>query len=295
MWDEEADAPLRVRSEEYEDIVAHTLHRLGNTKSPSAIPHRLRMLHAVKNDPRKFEIYTGLTKELPAFLEKALAFATTTRAATIDPTPFAEFAVKNFGPEGGLMALELLGGLNEDMHKSPWSSFRRQDWKDTKQLAELFQSEDLKTQYGQFLDQRFIDYLAENFPSIDDINWRKFEGLTAEFFARLGYKVDIGAGRNDENVDCRAWKTAGDGPPTVIVQCKRQKEKVSKVVLKALYADVVHEKARSGLIVTTSDLSPGAKKTRTARGYPVGAADRQTLKGWLQRMRTPFSGVFLDE
>ena len=48
-------------------------------------------------------------------------------------------------------------------------------------------------------------------------------------------------------------------------QCKRQKEKVGKVVVKALWADVQHEKASPGLIVTTSRLSPGAKEVCAAR------------------------------
>jgi hypothetical protein len=35
------------------------------------------------------------------------------------------------------------------------------------------------------------------------------------------------------------------------------------------------------LIVTTSSLSPGARDVRTARGYPVNAADRETLRTWV--------------
>jgi restriction system protein len=153
----------------------------------------------------------------------------------------------------------------------------------------------LNPQYGYFVDQRYVDYLAQNFGSVDEINWRKFEGLTAEFFKRLGIHVELSAGRNDDNVDLRLYpEKASDGvPPAVLIQCKRQKEKVGKVVVKALYADVLHEGAKSGLIVTSTAISPGAKKTCVARAYPVAAVERDALRKWIQAMRTPFSGVFM--
>ena len=82
-------------------------------------------------------------------------------------------------------------------------------------------------------------------------------------------------------------KPTADMPPALLVQCKRQKAKVSKVIVKALWADVLHENATSGLIVTTSVLSPGARKVSTARNYPVDEADRETLRQWVHQMRTP--------
>jgi restriction system protein len=70
------------------------------------------------------------------------------------------------------------------------------------------------------------------------------------------------------------------------VQCKRQKAKIDNALVKSVYADVLHEEAQSGLIVTTSSLSPGAALMRNARRYPVGDADRENLREWLQKMRS---------
>jgi restriction system protein len=153
----------------------------------------------------------------------------------------------------------------------------------------------LETSYGDFIDQRFIDYLERNFGAIDRINWRKFEALTCEFFQREGYHVEIAEGRDDGGIDARVWpdKESLADPPAILVQCKRQKAKVGKTVVKALWADVVDEKASSGLVVTTSALEPGARRVCTARAYPVLEANRATLKEWLKAMRTPLSGVFL--
>jgi len=159
----------------------------------------------------------------------------------------------------------------------------------------LFESESISPTHGIFLDQRFVDYLSAQADALDRMNWRKFEGLAAEFFARCGLKVKLGKGRNDDGVDLRVWVpgTVQDATvrPTLLVQCKRQKQKVGKVILKALWADVQHAGAKSGLVVTTSCLSPGAVKTCAARGYHVDQADRLTLRAWLKALRTPFSGL----
>jgi restriction system protein len=78
----------------------------------------------------------------------------------------------------------------------------------------------------------------------------------------------------------------------VIVQCKRQKATVDRPILKSLYADVIHENATSGLLVTTSRLSSGAGQTRLARAYPITVADRATLREWLKALREPGIGGF---
>ncbi len=171
------------------------------------------------------------------------------------------------------------------------------EWKDRKELEELFKSESLDTHYGSFFDQRFIHYLVNNFDDLDKIHWRKFEGLTCEFFSKLGCHVEIGPGRDDGGVDLRVWKDKKDnnGPACILVQCKRQKTKVEKVVVKALWADMIDEKAQSGMIVTSSALSPGSKKVCLARGYKINEANRNILKKWLLAMRKPGHGIFMGE
>ena len=174
----------------------------------------------------------------------------------------------------------------------PMRSF---DWNDTVKLKDLFESESLKTQYGSFFDQRFVDYLARNFGRIDEIHWRKFEGLAGEFFERAGFHVEMGPGRGDWGVDIRVWAPADDvgKPPLILIQCKRQQEKVSQVVVKALWADVSDAGAQSGLIVATSALAPSAETVRNAREYPIAAVEKPTLKEWIEQLRSPGSGTFL--
>lgn len=129
------------------------------------------------------------------------------------------------------------------------------------------------------------------------MHWRKFEGLTAEYFSREGYEVELGPGRNDGGIDVRVWKNnkkAGD-PPLILIQCKRYKDKIERTVVKALWSDMEWEKAGSGLIVTTSGISPGGLSDCQARGYKIEEANKNTIAQWLEKMKTPGTGIFMGK
>ncbi len=88
-------------------------------------------------------------------------------------------------------------------------------------------------------------YLSNNHDRIGEMHWRQFEKLTAEFYDRDGYKVELGPGSDDDGVDVRVWKpdASPSESPLCIVQCKRQKDKIEKVVVKGLHADIQFEQA----------------------------------------------------
>ena len=287
------DASLRVRSEEFEEIFCRLLYEVGNIKSPEFMPSIYGLYRRFEKDQKLLPVYIKVQEFFNRFCEQSF----NSDAGPIDLTVFVEQAKVIHGVEGQAVELVIAECVVEDMHKSSLGAFRQIQWNDTVGLADLFASEKLSTIHGEFFDQRFVDYLSHNFDSIDKINWRKFEGLTCEFFHRAGLRVEIGRGRNDDSVDARIWANKEDAkqPPLILVQCKRQKDTVEKVVVKALHSDVVYEKAALGMVVTSSALSPGAKKVCVARSYPIVEANRDTLKKWIHAMRTPYSGIFLGE
>ena len=202
--------------------------------------------------------------------------------------------------EGGLeLARMLVERTREREDASPWDwlGAKVTEWDTPIELKELFESESLNAMYGTFLDQRYINYLAANTEKLTNINWRKFEALTAEYFERRGYVVQIGAGRNDGGVDVRIWnpKSNPTDPPVQLIQCKRTKSKIDKVLVKSLWADVVDEKAEGGVIVTTSTFSPGAREVCKARKYPIREANRKVVVQWLNELRKVGRGVFMGE
>lgn len=290
------DEVIRLRAENYADTLRHLLYRLGAIPRRDVIFPGIAMFHKYKNDPAKFAMYERVMTLFRLEFEKAVDIATQNEEPA-DLTPFLEKATKSLDSDGVRMALELIQETMIFHQQSPWSTFRHIEWTDTLQLKELFDSEGLAPTHGEFVDQRFIAYLNREFESIDKINWRKFEGIAAEFFSKAGFRVEIGPGRNDDGVDVRVWPepATAAGPPALLVQCKRRRDQVSKVVVKGLWADVQHEKAKSGLIVTTTKLSPGAAKVCSARGYPIMAVERPTLASWISAMHSVNAGVFMGE
>ena len=284
---------VRVRSEEYEAAVHELLYRVGNLPTPHPLPPALAVL-------RRFEHDRAYSKVLREILSRCLDLLgdqidNTPQGVSLNPSHLIQTVEAEFGRRGFNVAVALVDAILLAQQASPWASGRWINWTDTTELSGLFRSEGLETRYGAFLDQRFVDYLARNSERIDEVHWRKFEGLTGEFFDRAGFQVEMGPGRNDGGVDVRVWAPEDDTtkPPLVLVQCKRQQQTVSQVVVKALWADVSAEGAKSGLIVTTSALAPSAETVRTARGYQIGAVERRTLLEWLEQLRSPGSGTFL--
>jgi restriction system protein len=294
LIDESDNGLVILRSEEFQQIIIDILYRIGNIPTPNYEWPTDELFRKYRRDSRRRKIARQV---VDLFIEFMSSPSERNKPGPVNTPGFLMLVAKTHGVAGVRIAFVFLDIIRNFLHLDPFTKFRSVDWKDTAQLSELFESESLTTQYGHFFDQRYVDYLRENFDAIDKINWRKFEGLTGEFFARLGFNVEMGPGRDDGNIDVRVWRPEANdaAPPAILVQCKREKRKVSKVVVKALYADIINENADSGLIVTSTALSPGAEAVCRARVYPIQQANRETLQQWIQSMRMPAKGIFLAE
>lgn len=284
----------RVRVEDYEAIFYKLLHRIGYTTDEfngdftgAGLHHKYRKTHV-------YDIFLGVTELFIEMWPKLLDKAVADGVKSIDPTPFLRASFEKFGADGGNLALERLELLDRGMNLNPHSAMRAVDWDEPLALQKLFSGTSKGSPVGgKFIDQRFVNYLSNNLDRLPDMHWRKFEELAAEFFHREGFEVKLGPGSNDDGVDVRVWKpgSASTEKPLCLVQCKRQKEKIGRVIVKGLYADVTHEGADYGVIVTTSELSPAAKNTISARGYPIRQVEREGVSKWLEVLRTPGTGI----
>lgn len=288
------DVTIRLHSADIDEIFTNILYHLGNVEHPTPVSSTIRLYHKYRNDPELGPIYMKVWGLFTTYLKLMLEEVQRTGGQLMNPEPFIKATYSKYGKVGCEMAIELIKGNSEDLH-GKLSSYRRFEWNDTLQLEELFKSESLDAMYGRFIDQRFINYLHTNQDKLGEMHWRKFEGLTAEFFDREGYQVELGPGRNDGGIDVRVWKDGVNkkDPPLILVQCKRYKNKIDRTVVKALWADVEWEKADSGLIVTTSSMAPGAQNDCVARGYNIKQADKEVITNWLSNMKTPGTGVFM--
>jgi restriction system protein len=204
-------------------------------------------------------------------------------------------ALRLYGQEVADAVASVIDEMQFRAARSPIVLGVRRSWDGVLDLSELFSSESVMASYGRFFDQRFVNYLASNYDAIGSIHWRKFEGLVAEYFHRAGFQVEIGPGRNDNGVDIRVWEKslATDvSPPTLLIQCKRVRREIDKVVVKALAADVEWEGAQQGLLVATADWSPGAREVVRTRSYRVAEVNRSAVWQWLEDMRATGNGLW---
>jgi restriction system protein len=281
---------VRLRSEEYEELFYKLLHRIGFTEEEYGgfAFESARLFHKYKHTALKE--FEGVSKLFTLIWPRLMK---NPKATGIDPRPLLDEAYRRFGALGLEIAIERIEILDRSLRLYPHSGARYSQWTSTLALDGLFQGSDAPAEDGAFIDQRYINYLFRNPDKLGSMHWRKFEELTSEFFRREGFSVEIGPGSNDDGVDIRIWKPdeVNSQPPLCLIQCKRTKAKVEKVVVKGLYADVVHHDAKHGLIVTTSELSPGARSTITTRGYPIGEVNKEGLKQWLLRLREVGTGI----
>ena len=284
---------VRLNSVVYEDMVECLLYRVGRLERRHNPLPGGDLYRKYRNDRKALELVSRISDEFTKFMDEVLDDPSHGRGHKIDATPFVITCLKEHGIQGFEIANNLVEGLAVMLEINSGYCPAVSEWEDEAELEELFRSEGLETLYGTFLDQRYIDYLHRNFEDIDRINWRKFEGLTGEYFDRQGFRVETGPGRGDDGVDVRVWpgRESSKSPPAIIVQCKRQRRAVSKIVVKSLYADVLDAGASSGLIVTTSKLTPGARDVCAVRSYPIGEADREMVRQWVREMRKPGLGT----
>lgn len=163
----------------------------------------------------------------------------------------------------------------------------RELWDGGHNLEDLFEKELVPKFNNEYLDQKFINYLEANPNKLEFMNWRNFERLTAEFFNRFDFDVELGPGTNDGGVDVRVYNKKDKSAPLIIIQCKRHKETndVKINTVKALYSDLEFENAKYGLIATTSRVAPGGKEVCSVRKYPIGFAENSEIKKWLENMK----------
>lgn len=283
---------VRLRSEEYEALFYKLLHRIGYTTEEYDGDYTgAKYFHKYRHSAA--EQWTGVTELFLEMWPKLVEATLASGSKSMDPSPFIRAAFDKYGRLGLDMAMERLEAIDKALNLSPHSIQRYVEWHSPVQLEALFKGTKEEPTFGRYIDQRYIDYLSKNDEKIGAVHWRKFEELTAEFFHREGYTVQLGPGSNDDGVDVRIWKPGQKSTdnPHCLVQCKRQRDKVERVVVKGLYADVSFEGAELGLVVTSSELSPGARSTIAARGYPIREIDRNGLAEWLHKLRTPGTGI----
>ena len=282
---------IRLRSEDYESLYYNLLHKVGVTEKPYEGIFELFNLTRKHKELEGEQFSIDILDIYHSHIKKEIELSAKEGRKSFDPSSMMKEAHIRYGMKGLNALMEIIEEYERMRNYSPHAMGRWQEWNDIINLNNLFSQHEPVVTEGEFFDQRFIDFLSVNQDKLGDIHWRKFEELISECFNKFGYKVELGPGTNDDGVDVRVWMDDKSTAPEYIIQCKRHKAKIDKVTVKGLYADVLHNEANMGLLVTTSEFSVGARKTVKARGYPVEEVNGDMVKQWLVELRTPGSGI----
>jgi hypothetical protein len=277
-----------VRPEFIEDFVRVLRMRLGNL--PDAEPGEFVMARFLRE-------MTDNGVDPAPLVEAHRAVVESGKYQVIGESAATDIATRSRFPMETVQKFLLAVHENMDRGLRLFSRARRSAWSGTVPLNALFAMEHIPEDPKCYLDQRFIDFLAANEGALDRMHWRNFERLTAEFFKRVGYEVHLGPGSSDGGIDVRIWpsKSSHEGPPLLIIQCKRYKRKkrVKVEVVKAFWTDVIFEGAAGGLIATTASISAAGRRVTEVRGYPLSFAENETISKWAKSMwRLSWRGKF---
>lgn len=101
---------------------------------------------------------------------------------------------------------------------------------------------------------------------------KAFEHYVAELFERRGYKVEVRGRAGDLGVDLMLARNDGR---RAVVQCKRYRHSVGPEVVRELLGTMLHERAVHGFLVTTAEISDGARSW--AADKPITLIDGAAL------------------
>ncbi|HUS91824.1 MAG TPA: restriction endonuclease [Phycisphaerae bacterium] len=136
------------------------------------------------------------------------------------------------------------------------------------------------------INDRSVAYLAEHPEALHShLKPRQFEELLEKLFQDQGYETHLGPGTGDGGVDLRLLRRSDIGDLLVLVQAKRYAPEypIKLQPVQALYGAVMEEDANKGILVTTSEFQPAAKKFAEKHSYRIHLADIHEIKTWLRQ------------
>ncbi len=146
-------------------------------------------------------------------------------------------------------------------------------------------------QRPRLVDHRFVESHAVASDvtvgtNIAAMDWQEFEHLVREVFQHIftgpGSEVHVTQASRDGGVDAIIFDPDPIKGGKILVQAKRYTNTVGVSAVRDLFGTVQHEGASKGILVTTSDFGPDARKF--ADGKPLTLIDGSNLLSLLEQM-----------
>jgi restriction endonuclease Mrr len=132
-----------------------------------------------------------------------------------------------------------------------------------------------------------LESLSRHPTDVFGLSARQFELLIADLLARDGFEVEVTPATRDGGKDVIATLRTAAGSFVVFVECKRYAadRPVGVTVARELIGVVHHERATSGLLVTTSSFTKPVLELRRSIPHRLDLKAYSDLVSWLRRQR----------
>ena len=133
-----------------------------------------------------------------------------------------------------------------------------------------------------------IDRLKNEPESIYKLAPRQFEEVLADLLAGMGYEVTLTAPSGDGGKDIIARMNTELGEVLCLVEAKRYRKtrKVGVELVRTLFGTVFDHSASTGMLVTTSSFTAGAKDFQEKHMYRLSLRDYESVQSWIRHHKT---------
>jgi HJR/Mrr/RecB family endonuclease len=137
-------------------------------------------------------------------------------------------------------------------------------------------------QIAAFADRALIERLYHRSGDLQTIDRRKFEEVVAEIFSGFGYLVELTQRTRDGGKDIIAIKNSVT-PVKYLIECKRPNpgNPVSVSTVRELYGVKSDDQATKAILVTTTYLTPDAKRFVEKHRWELDAKEFHDLTEWI--------------
>jgi hypothetical protein len=137
-------------------------------------------------------------------------------------------------------------------------------------------------------------HFAKHPDDLQRIAWRDFEILLFRIFQNQGFRAELGPGRGDGGADIRLFQRGPLGDILTLVQAKQYAphRKIDLQPVQALHGLAQADGALGGIVVTTSDYLPSARRFAARHNVQLDLKTSDDVALWCE---TASSGIVRDK
>jgi hypothetical protein len=189
---------------------------------------------------------------------------------------------------------DLLGEFNElidgtefeyDIEDHVTMVFRAKDERLAEEYRKYFDFRWVRQRIGpEFAEiyTELFEHFARYPEDLEKLWWRDFERLLGTVFGNLGYRAELGSGRNDRGADIRLYRAEDSGEALTVVQakCYRNDLAIELFLVAALLGVVLDQNAQRGILVTTSRYLRSAREFAERHPDKISLATSEDVAKW---------------